>query len=180
MHPTTRRTLLRAAGALLTLSSAPAAVLAQQTLDPVHVTATPTQQADALHEQALALPTETRFAKRAARMHERSAALRAEGDTKTAECLRTAGYLRYYSGDRRAGANLLAQAAERSAETGDVVRAANAFIDAAIIAGELSDTRRAIDLRTRAELLATSPLISDADRTALRARFAQWRDVAVK
>ena len=181
MHPTTRRTLFRAAGALLTLSIAPAAASAQQALAAVHVSAPVNDRAraDELYERAMALPTETRFARKAAALYEQSAALRAAGDERAAASLRMAAYLRYYAGDRRAGVALMERAADHSAGTGDVVHAANAYIDAAIIAGELSDGARARELRQRAELLAGSPLLAESDRSAIRTRIAQWRDVAV-
>ena len=165
----TTRILLRASGALLTISGAAAVLPAQQTLDPVRVTAN--ARADKFHDEALALPTETRLALKAAKLHERSAALRDESDPQAATCLRSAAFLRYYAGSRRASADLMEKAADRAAGIGDVARAADSYIDAAYIAQELKDVSRARELAHRAELLSNSPLITDVQRAALRARI---------
>jgi hypothetical protein len=177
---TTTRILLSASGALLALSGASAAALAQHTLAPVHVTASATARADKLHDQAMNLPTETRYAKKAARLHEESAELRAVDDAQAVGCLRTAAFLRYYAGDRRAGVNLMERAATRAADLGDVARAADAYIDAAYIAQEVKDNARARELGRRAQLLTNSPLLSDAQRLALRNRLTGAQGLAMK
>lgn len=175
----TTRILLGAGGALLTLSSTTAVLTAQHALEPVHVTASATARADRLHEAAMALPTETRFAAKAAKLHEQSAELRGEGDPEAVNCLRSAAFLRYYAGSRRTSADLMERAAARAANIGDVARAADAYIDAAYIAQELRDGGRARDLARRAQLLANSPLISDVQRAALRARISAPSMVAM-
>jgi hypothetical protein len=166
----TTRILLGASGALLSISGAAATLSAQQTLEPVHVTAN--ARADLFHDQAMALPTETRLANKAAKLHERSAELRDESDPMAASCLRTAAFLRYYAGGRRASADLMEKAAERAAGIGDVARAADSYIDAAYIAQELREGTRARELAHRAELLASSPLLTDAQRASIRARIS--------
>lgn len=173
----TTRILLGATGALLSISGAAATLPAQQTLEPVHVTVN--ARADRFHEQAMALPTETRFANKAAKLHERSAELRDESDPMAASCLRTAAFLRYYAGGRRASADLMEKAAERAAEIGDVARAADSYVDAAYIAQELKEGDRARAFAHRAELLANSPLITETQRAAIRARISGAGTVAM-
>jgi hypothetical protein len=173
----TTRILLGASGALLSISGAAATLSAQQTLEPVHVTAN--ARADSFHDQAMALPTETRFATKAARLHERSAELRDESDPMAASCLRTAAFLRYYAGGRRASADLMEKAAERAAGIGDVGRAADSYVDAAYIAQELKEGDRARTLARKAELLANSPLITDVQRASIRARIGEPAMVAL-
>jgi hypothetical protein len=166
----TTRILLGASSALLSISGAAATLSAQQTLDPVRVTAN--ARADKFHDEAMAMPTETRLANKAAKLHERSAELRDESDPMAASCLRTAAFLRYYAGGRRAGADLMEKSAERAMGIGDVARAADAYIDAAYIAQELKEGDRARSLAHRAELLANSPLITDVQRASIRARIS--------
>ena len=180
MH-TTARQLLSIGGTLLAAAAAiPAVATAQEgTLQPVHVTAVGVSRADRLRMEADALPARTDQFAKAARLYQRSAEARAPGDTATPTCLRTAAYLFYYSGDSRAGADLMEKAAQKSVEHGDVVHAANAYIDAAFIAAEIRQSDRALEFGRRAELLATSPLLSDSQRDALRGRMAGWSQVAV-
>ena len=179
MH-TSARQLLSIGGTLLAATAVPAApVLAQGTLQPVRVTAEGVSHAQRLRAEAEALPTRVDQFSKAARLYEQSAAARAAGDTAAPTCLRTAAFLRYYTGDSRASTDLMEKAARRSAEQGDVVSAATSYIDAAIIAVEDNQGGRALDLGRRAEQLAASPLLSDAQRDALRTRMAGWEQAAV-
>ena len=173
----TTRILLGASGALLSIAGAAATLSAQQTLDPVRVTAN--AAADRFHDEAMAMPTETRLANNAAKLHERSAELRDASDPQAASCLRTAAFLRYYAGGRRASADLMEKAAERAAEIGDVARAADSYVDAAYIAQELRESDRARSFARRAELLANSPLISETQRASIRARIGEPAMVAL-
>lgn len=182
MHASTRH-LLTLGTSLLTITAAaaatPAVALAQGTLQPVRVTAEGEARADRLRIEAEALPTKLDQFSKAARLYEQSAAARTSGDTATATCLRTAAFLRYYSGDSRAGSALMEKAARNAIEFGDVAGAANAYIDAAIIAVDAQQGGRALDLGRRAELLAKSPALTDAQRDALSGRMAGWHEVAV-
>jgi len=173
----TTRIFLGASGALLSISGAAATLPAQQTLEPVRVTAN--AAADKLHDEAMAMPTETRLANKMAKLHERSAALRDEGDPQAATCLRSAAFLRYYSGGRQASANLMERAAERSANIGDVARAADSYVDAAYIAQELKEVDRARAFAHKAVLLANSPLLTDTQRASIRSRIGEPAMVAL-
>lgn len=179
MH-TTARHLLSIGGLLLSTAAVPAAASAQSsTLQPVRVTAEAVSRADRLRIEAEALPTRVDQFSKAAKLLERSARAREQGDTATPTLLRTAAFLRYYSGDIGASTKLMEKAAQRSVEHGDVVNAATAYIDAAIIAAEDAQPSRALDLGRRAEQLAASPALTDAQRDALRGRMANWHAVEV-
>jgi hypothetical protein len=181
MHSPARH-LLTLGTSMLTIAAAaatPAVALAQGTLQPVRVTAQAVSRADRLRIDAEVLPTRLDQFAKAARLYEQSAAARAPGDTATGTCLRTAAFLRYYSGDSRAGTALMEKAARNAAAFGDVALAANAYIDAAIIAVDAAQSDRALDLGRRAEQLARSPSLTDAERNALAGRMAGWHEVAL-
>lgn len=173
---TRTRNFLFAGGTLFALAAAPIAASAQQTLAPVRVTAN-VAYADRLASDADSLSKMLTHFKKAAKLYEMSAAARPAGDAKGVTHLRAAAFLRYDSGDKRSGLGLMEQAAQRAAALGDVIAAANAYIDAAIIAGELKEAPRAQDLSRRAALLAKSPLLDGAQRSALLVRMNGWRAV---
>jgi len=178
MHSSARQ-LLTLSSTLLALAALPAAARAQATLKPVRVTAQGVSRADRLRIEAEVLPTRLDQFSKAARLYEQSAAAREAGDTATTTCLRTAAFLRYYTGNTRASTDLMEKAAQRSTEQGDVAGAATSYIDAAILAVEAQQGARALDLGRRAEQLAASPLLTDAQRDALRTRMVGWHEVAV-
>jgi hypothetical protein len=167
------------AGAIISGLGLPAVAAAQQSLEPEHVTVETTARADRLDTDAVTLQGSTDRFGAAARMHERSAELRSAEDPRAATSLRTAAELRYYSGDSRAAANLMERAALQAAARGDVVTAANAYVDAGIIARELKQPERAADFGRRAEILMTSPLLSGAQRAALQGRIVREPAVGV-
>jgi hypothetical protein len=173
---TRTRNFLFAGATLFAIAAAPAAASAQQTLAPVRVTAN-IARADRLASEADSLSRMLNEFKRAAKLYEMSAAARPAGDMKAFTHLRAAAFLRYDAGDKRAGLGLMEQAALRAADLGDVIAAANSYIDAAIIAGELKQGTRAQDLSRRAALLTKSPLLDGAQRSALLVRMNGWRAV---
>ncbi len=63
-------------------------------------------------------------------------------------------------------------AGERALGLGDVVRAADAFLSAALIANEQKDLAAAWQLKGRAERLAQSPLLTDGQRRLILGQFA--------
>ena len=176
MYTRTRNYLL-AGGMLVAIAAAPLTASAQQSLAPVRVTAN-LANADRLASEADSLAKMLTHFKKAARLYEASAAARPVGDAKAFTHLRAAAFLRYDSGDKRGSLALMEQAAERAANLGDVIAAANAYIDAALIAGELRQGSRAQDDSRRAALLAKSPLLDGAQRNALLARMSGWRAVS--
>lgn len=172
--PVTPRVRLTVAGALLAVAATPLAALAQQQLEPVRVSPTDALvRAEALHAKGTAESESLDRLKRASKLHEQSSALRSAEDPRRAECLREAALLRYYGGDRRGATGLMARAAESAVERGDVVLAAQSFSDAAIMAHETKQAARAWDLGVRADVLTSSPLLSESQRLALRDRIVR-------
>ncbi len=173
---TRTRNYLFAGATLFAIAAATIDASAQQTLAPVRVTAS-VEQADRLAAEAELLSRELSNFKKAAALYEKSANARSVGDAKAYSHFRSAAFLRYDAGDKRAGLSLMEKAAQRAADLGDVIAAANAYIDAAIIAGEMRDGGRAQELSRRAALLAKSPLLDGSQRSALLVRMDGWRAV---
>ena len=167
------RNFLMATGTLMALAAAPASATAQQKLPLVRVTAS-TAYADDLALRAESLSTSLQHFKKAAELFERSAEARQAGDARAVTCLRSAAMLRYNSGNKQKGLTLMEKAGDRAIRLGDVVIAAHAYIDAAVIAAELRQGARAIDLSERAVLLTKSPLLSADQRNALVERMNGW------
>ena len=168
------------AGTLFAILALPGAALAQRQLDPVRVTAAAIARADSLYSKAERMEVSSRRDfRRVAQLHEESATLRSVEDAKRAASLQIAAVHRYGGGDRRRAAADMELAAQEAAARGDVVNAANAYIDAAMIAAELRQRDRAVKLVRAAQLLTESPLLSDAQRLQLRTRLPQGSEVAV-
>ncbi|MEZ4416536.1 MAG: hypothetical protein R3E10_12385 [Gemmatimonadota bacterium] len=100
-----------------------------------------------------------------------AAALRPIGDPVAVQNLVQAAKLSFYTGDEREALNGMEAAGERALNEGDVLTAATAFADAAWIASDEGLGERALKLAARAQRLAFSPLIGNADRVRLRERF---------
>ncbi len=167
------RNVLVAGGMLLALAAAPESATAQQKLPSVRVTGS-AAHADELALRAESLSTQTNQFKRAAELFELSANARGVGDSRAVTCLRSAATLRYNSGNKRKGLGLMEKAGDRAIRLGDVVIAANAYIDAAVIAHELRQGARALELSQRAALLSKSPLLTADQRGALLERMHGW------
>lgn len=166
------RNFLVAGGMLMAVAAAPVAASAQQKLPAVRVTGT--AYADELALRAEKLSTQLDQFKKAAELFEQSADVRTAGDARAVTCLRSAATLRYNTGNKRKGLALMEKAADRAIRLGDVMFAANAYIDAAVIAQELRQGERALQLGERAALLTKSPLLSGDQRSALLARMNGW------
>ena len=86
---------------------------------------------------------------------------------------RHAGLLAFYAGREGQAVDQLTRAAETALAWGDVVSAAQSFLDAAWVAHEDGNNGKALDLAQRAERLARSPLMARADRAQLMQRIAE-------
>lgn len=126
--------------------------------------------ADSLHEAAAALVAAHRY-RDAARLHRRSAELRAADDALGFRCLSEAAALAYAAGDRSVARADMAKAAGHALTRGDLRTAALAYLDAAWIAQEQRNARQVWELGHRAEMLAESPLLGAADRAAILRRI---------
>jgi hypothetical protein len=169
--------ILAGAAVLFALTAVPSTMTAQQVLQPVRVTAE-ADRAEQLAAEAFSVAaTPTQFRK-AGRLYERAAAARSSMDPHSAVALRKAAVSHYYGGSTVKSAELMERSADRAIQFGDVVSAANSYLDAAFIVQGLRQGQRATDLARRAQLLTVSPLLSDAQRSALVARIAGGTNVA--
>jgi hypothetical protein len=168
---TTIRLLIAAALGL------PAAAPAQQAyaLAELTVDGAAPATADRLDQAAVRLYGTPSQYREAARLHQRSAALRPTGDPRAVQSLIMAGRLLYARGDLSSAGAVTQQAAARALARGDVVAAANAELDAGIIAQEQGKSAEAQRLGGMAQVLATSPLLSEAQRASILTRIIDKR-----
>jgi hypothetical protein len=124
-------------------------------------------------EQAHSLLLGGRGLERAVGLYIDAAELRGSGDPQSADNLRLAGYLQYYSGRAKAAVVSLTQSGEAFLALGDVGRAAEAFIDAAWVADEANMPAEARELSGRGRRLTQSPLLAAEERTALVRRLGE-------
>ena len=129
-------------------------------------------RAEELRNRAESLFSEPKQWKKAVRLLEKSAELREANDPEAYECLMYAGRIRAALGDLRGARIALEKAAAHALARGEVVDAANAFIDAAHAAAGLKDRVGAQALVDRATLLTQSPLLSVQQRSILEARIS--------
>jgi hypothetical protein len=162
---TARMTIV--ATALTAALAAPAAVRAQSTLAPVTVTASQAAEANSLDERAVALYSTPKKWRKAAWMHEEAADRRAITDARAYQSLIMAGHIYYAARANGLAYEAMARGAERAAQLGDVVTAANAYVDAGLMAAEANRGDEISDMARHAVALANSPLLSDEQRTAI-------------
>jgi hypothetical protein len=147
-----------------------------QAPDPVRADAV-LQQAYAAEAQA-ARTGSIADSEEVARLHIQSANLRAYSDPQAITSLRTAAFYLSYSKPAQA-AELLVIAAERALARGDIITAANSYLDAAAAVTEGQGYRVSPEQYNqverwlmRAAMLAESPLLDSADREILMRRLA--------
>ncbi|HEX6306541.1 MAG TPA: hypothetical protein VFZ69_00060 [Longimicrobiales bacterium] len=168
-----RRIGLVAAAAAVLGGAAPAAAVQVGEIAAL-VPATPPTDPDraaALRREAQELFSQPKQWKKAVRLLEQSASLRAANDAAAYDCLMYAGRIRAALGDMRNARVDFEKAAAHALARGAVVDAANAYIDAAHTAVALKDGAGARELVDSASLLAASPLLTEMDRNRLRARL---------
>jgi hypothetical protein len=169
MSPMTKHTasMTLVAAALSAALAAPAAVQAQSTLAPVTITASQTAEANSLDERAVALYSKPGKWRKAAWMHEEAADRRAITDARAYHSLIMAGHLYYAARDNGLAFEAMARGAERAAQIGDVMTAANAYVDAGLMAAEANRGEEIGEMARHAVALANSPLLSDEQRQAI-------------
>ncbi len=86
-----------------------------------------------------------------------------------------AGRLAYYTGREGQAIQDFEAAGEQALAWGDVVTAAQSFLDAAWVAAEEHRGSQALTLARRAEKLSSSPLIQRQERMALLSRIADFQ-----
>ena len=157
-----RFSFLRLSAAVLTTALAATAVSAQTPVE---------QEPAALEQEARGYLDDMNRWGRAADLFRQAAHLRAASDPVAISDLKTAARLEFYHGSERQARRDLEHAGQRALAIGDVVGAANAFVDAAWVAGNDGQDNEARALIERAQLLALSPLISHEDRTDIQRRL---------
>lgn len=109
--------------------------------------------------------------KKAARLMREAASLRPTADPAGVHDLITAGHLYYYARDFRRAREAMVDAAERASGMGDLVRAADSWINAAHLSARLKDVPAARTYHERARTLAASPLLSATQVSRIHARL---------
>ena len=135
------------------------------------VTELPNAVANDLRSRAEALYQNQSRLREAAQLHEKEAAVRSASDPEAVVALEQAARLYAYTGNPARGRVLMQRAAERALRSGEVLRAAHAYIDAAFLALREKDVERAYTYTTQADLLARSPHLLAADRAGIVRRI---------
>jgi hypothetical protein len=164
--------MLLTASAALAVLALPVAARAQ-TLEPIRVTDA-RQKAEKLDAEALGYEqNDWNQLKKAARLRELAADLRAPDDPEGTVSLYWAARDRYYSGDPKAARVLMEQAADRALAMGDILNAVTAYTEAAYICADIKDGERMRSLAAKAKMLSNSPQLTAEQRYQLRTRLAQ-------
>jgi len=109
-----------------------------------------------------------------------AAQMRGAADPVGVTDLTAAANAYYFSGQTARARELCVQAGERALAMGAVDRAAHAFLFAAIVANRQGDVVARDSLLTRANLLASSPLLSRTQRQAILLQSAPATGASVK
>lgn len=129
-------------------------------------------EADQLEKEAAGLMADLTNIRRAEKLYRKAADLR--GDHPAAVRSRImAGQLSFYNGNKTQAVKDLTKAGETALQWGDVVTAAKSFLDAAWVAEKNGRGTLAIELVTRAQRLARSPLMEQSDRSRIESRITQ-------
>jgi hypothetical protein len=139
---------------------APAALLGQST-----------SEATRLEADALSLSESPADLGKAADLFRQAAGLRPAGDPVAVRDLVQAARFSFYSGKRDRALKDFAAAAESALRVGDVLGAAESFLDAAWVAQQVLDGTQALRYALRAQELAASPLLNETDRARLMSRL---------
>jgi hypothetical protein len=170
MYTHSRKLLLSASVAIAAVALP---VAAQSQMEPIRVTDA-RQKAERLDAEALTYEQKDwSQLKKASRLREEAADLRAEDDADGTVSLYWAARDRYYSGDAKGARVLMEKAADRALAMGDVLNAVTAYTEAAYICADIKDGERMRTLASKARLLANSPMLTAEQRFQLRTRLAQ-------
>lgn len=118
------------------------------------------ERAEQLRKEAETYFSQPKQWRRAARLLERSAELRAADDADAYSNWVMAGSLRAAMGDYASAASNYQKAADQALARGAVLDAAHAMIDGAHAAAQMRDGQQAVELVERARLLASSPMLT--------------------
>jgi hypothetical protein len=124
-----------------------------------------------LEQKAVALYSQPERALEAAQLQRQAAGLRAPDDPKGVGALIMSARLFNYAQKPLLARKTMEAAAERALAMGDVVRAAQAYVDAALIAQEQGSSKQVVRLAHKAVLLTTSPLLRTDERAGIMNRI---------
>lgn len=171
----TRRIINSTVTLLIALSALPATAAAQTAIN--STSATPS--ADQLEERAGALHDQIGRYSEAARLYKASAALRTDTDPRAVESLAMAAHLYHYANRLFDARKTMEQAARRALARGDVLRASQANLEAALFAHKQGKQSQAARLGRTALKLADSPLLTDEQRATIVNRVRSNPSIAV-
>jgi len=108
---------------------------------------------------------------KAAELYQDAAALRPDHDPKKVQNLREASRMHFYGDRADRAVQVAAEAARAALRQGDIMEAADAYVDAAWLSGRLGDATRTAEYLEEARLLKNSPLLADAQREGILRRL---------
>lgn len=146
-------------------------VVAAAVFAPAVLAGQSTSEANRLEADALSLSESPSDLGKAADLFRRAAELRPAGDPMAVRNLIQAARFSFYSGRRNQALKDFATAAETALRFGDVVAAAESFLDAAWVAQQVSDASQALHYAVRARELTSSPQLREDDRARLLTRL---------
>jgi hypothetical protein len=129
------------------------------------------ERAEALEAEARALGDQMNRRARAARLYRQAAELRPADDPQKVTSLRHASRMNYYAGRMDSAIRDSHDASQVALRQGDLVEAAHAYLDAAWLAAREGKAERAEQWVEEARLLATSPLLAQAQQDEIRTRM---------
>jgi hypothetical protein len=130
-------------------------------------------RADSLHEEALRAQEEVENWERAGALFMEEADLRAADDPGAVDLMIVAANLFRAAGLTMRATQALSAAGSHAEASGDLMRAARAYLDAAYVAQLEGDDRALRDFVGKADALAESPLLSDGERAQIRRRITR-------
>jgi hypothetical protein len=178
MDTRTVRALQRMAGVgacvVQVMMGAPAATAAQQRLTPVQIEVERSEsenaRADTVDEWARALYATSSKLRYAAQLHERAAMIRGD-DVRAAASYRSGAWAYAAAGKNGQATKLMVKAAEQAARAGRIEEAANAYIDAALIAVADNREDKVPALLSRVHALLGAPSLSSDRRSKILERI---------
>jgi hypothetical protein len=166
---------------LLAMFIVPCAAAAQQPLSPVQIeaerSASENARADTLEEWARALYSTPSRIREAAQLHQRAAMIRGN-DVRAVASYRSAAWAYSAAGNNGLATKLMVKAAEQAAMAGRIEEAANAYVDAALIAVAANREDKVPALLTRMHAVLSAPLLPDDRRAKILERIESNSRVA--
>jgi hypothetical protein len=129
------------------------------------------ERAEQLEAKAKKLYSNTSKYADAAKLHEEAADHRSRVDPLRVKSLQMASRLYHYAGKETKALALMERAAEEALASGDVVTAANAYVDASYLAQYQKRQEDVVRLARKAEMLVNSPLLGAQQRSWLQDRI---------